>query len=53
MLITSAVSLAITTISVTVPVVFYCTIKDCCFPKKAPNDRDFKTVSFIRINDSD
>ncbi|CAG8465441.1 13793_t:CDS:2 [Cetraspora pellucida] len=41
MLLTSAVSLAITTISVTFPV------------KEASNDRDFRTVSFIRINDSE
>ncbi|CAG8788692.1 75_t:CDS:2 [Cetraspora pellucida] len=53
MLLTSAVSLAITTISVTFPVVFYYTIKDCCFPKETSNDRDFRTVSFIRINDSE
>ncbi|CAG8763502.1 25997_t:CDS:2 [Dentiscutata erythropus] len=55
MLLASAISLslAITTISVTFPIVFYYTIKDCCFPREVSSSRDFKkTVSVIRISDS-
>ncbi|KAF0361217.1 hypothetical protein F8M41_014180 [Gigaspora margarita] len=56
MLLASAISfsLAITTITVTFPIVVYYTIRDCCFPKEVSNKRNLKqTVSVIRISDSE